>query len=89
MLCWQTRSYNTVCTRVMCAPGHTRTCPCCCTAFRAGIDAAVAEGNTAARVDNSIGLGNLWKMAGQYIKVRQERDEGGSMIPTMSRAGKG
>ncbi len=31
----------------------------------------MAEGNTAARVDNSIGLGNLWKMAGQYIKVRQ------------------
>ncbi|KAG2449998.1 hypothetical protein HYH02_000102 [Chlamydomonas schloesseri] len=40
-------------------------------AFNAGIEAAKTAKNTAARVDNSIGLGNLWKMAGQLTKAAE------------------
>jgi hypothetical protein len=38
-------------------------------AFQAGIDDAKAAGNTAAHVDNAVGLGNLWKIAGQLTQV--------------------
>ncbi|KAG2482299.1 hypothetical protein HYH03_018763 [Edaphochlamys debaryana] len=40
-------------------------------AFRAGIEDAKKSGNAAARVDNAIGLGNLWKMAGKLTEAAE------------------
>ncbi|GLC36998.1 hypothetical protein PLESTB_000170200 [Pleodorina starrii] len=56
-------------------------------AFQAGIDDAKAAGNTAAQVDNAVGLGNLWKIAGQLTQAAEVLKEALSVAQAANSAG--